>query len=166
MGGESPKRKRTSTFDVESMRNIFLSCSSPRRAHLKEECFKLIESNLATGFMTLATIYALYSSDVLVLGFEKSADTAFTVFSSICFFLFFVEILLQCWVRENYLRTPSIEGFRNAWYDSLLAYSLIDKIKILMKACQIGSFYFWLDVISTLSMIFEVNASHVLCQFI
>ena len=160
MGGDSsPKRKRTSTFDVESVRKIFLNCTASRRFYLKERCYRLIESNLVTGFMTVATIYALYSSDVLVLGFQKSADRLFTVFSSICFFLFFIEIILQCWVRESYLRIPTLKGLQHAYYDAILAPRYVDKINILLKACQVGSFYFWLDVISTVSMIFEVNSN-------
>ena len=152
----SPKKKRSYTFDVESVRQI-LKCTNSCQTNLKEKCQKLLESNSLAALMSIATVYALYSSDVLVLFFDKSADLSFTVVSSIAFFLFLIEIILQCWCREKYLVIPSMQRLKSAWDDVLLKQGKGEKLHIILKALQIGSFYFWLDSMSTVSMIFEVS---------
>ena len=116
----------------------------------KDKCLKLLESNLATSFMTIITMYALYSDDVRVLAFEKSADLVFVILSSIAFFLFLFEILLQCWCRDEYLNIPKravVSGLKGSWKE---------KIESIKSVLFIGSFYFWLDLMATVSMVFEL----------
>jgi hypothetical protein len=62
------------------------------------------------------------------------------------FFAFFLEIMLQCFYKDDYLCLPMWEArqdetFLQTWSGRL----------------QIGSFYFWLDVIATASLILDVN---------
>lgn len=116
----------------------------------KDKCLKFIESNSVTSFMTVITMYALYSDDVRVLGFEKSADLAFVILSSIAFFLFVFEIILQCWCRERYLNFPKRKDL------SCLKGPWKDKIESVKSLLFIGSFYFWLDLMATVSMVFEL----------
>ena len=111
--------------------------------------------------MMLVTIYALYSDDVRVLGFDKSADTTFVVSSSIAFFLFLVEIAVQCWCRDDYIRIPK-DGCRDDYIripkDVQCGKGATNREKweSFRKIVWIGSFYFWLDLMATLSMIFEL----------
>lgn len=159
MGG-SPRKKRPRPciVDVESVCRI-MKCRSPITGGkiIKERCFEMLESNSATAFMTFVTFYVLYSNDVLVLCFDKSSDGIFVAISSVSFFLFLVEILINCWCKEGYLNLPTISGIQNAWDDAMLAPKFTDKVKIVISACHVGSFYFWLDTVSTISMIFEVS---------
>ena len=115
----------------------------------RERSLQFIESTSVTSFMAVVTIYALYSDDVRVLGFDKSADTAFVVSSSIAFFLFLIEIGVQCWCQDNYINIPKdVRCGRDA--------STQEKWESFRKFAWIGSFYFWLDLMATLSMIFEL----------
>ncbi len=115
----------------------------------KERCLEFIESTPVTTFMTVVTIYALYSDDVRLLGFDKSIDPVFIVFSSIAFFLFLIEIGVQCWCRDKYIKVPkNINCGRNASWE--------ERLTVLKDFLKIGSFYFWLDLMATLSMTFEL----------
>ncbi len=118
----------------------------------KDRVLAFTESTPVTAFMTMVTIYALYSDDVRVLAFDKSADNAFIVFSSIAFFLFVVEIGLQCWCRDNYLKIPSVDLRKGCAAEATKA----DRYTCIKSYICIGSFYFWLDLIATLSMVFEL----------
>ena len=99
----------------------------------------LLEDTSVTIIMSLLTIYALFGDDLRLLAFSKTADEVFMIFSSISFFLFLLELLLSCWVKEGYLRLPDLRS--KEWQDKV----------------RIGSFYFWLDLIATASLIFEVS---------
>eukprot|EP00979_Chaetoceros_neogracilis_P005573 scaffold1014_cov274-Chaetoceros_neogracile.AAC.19 len=103
----------------------------------------------------------LPGDDVRVLGFDKSADTTFVVSSSIAFFLFLVEIAVQCWCRDDYIRIPK-DGCRDDYIripkDVQCGKGATNREKweSFRKIVWIGSFYFWLDLMATLSMIFEL----------
>lgn len=132
--------------DLESIQNKKRHCIKLK----KDKCLKFLESNLVTSFMTIITMYALYSDDVRVLAFEKSADLVFVILSSIAFFLFLFEILLQCWCRDEYLNIPKravVSGLKGSWNE---------KIESIKSVLFIGSFYFWLDLMATVSMVFEL----------
>ena len=129
-------------------KNIIFS----EKKQLKDQCVKFLESSLVTAFMTLITIYALFSDDVRVLCFEKGSDTTFVVVSSIAFFLFVIEIGLQCWCRDKYLLLPDAETIK----DLTRAATWSQRLDALRSVFTIGSFYFWLDLMATLSMIFEL----------
>lgn len=117
----------------------------------KDRCLQFIDSSVVTTFMTVVTIYALYSDDVRVLVFNKGADPVFVVFSSIAFFLFLIEIGIQCWCRDKYLKIPNS---KNMYCGSEAMWA--ERWQSLRKLICIGSFYFWLDLLATLSMVFEI----------
>jgi class 3 adenylate cyclase len=126
---------------------------------------RLIDSNAAITFMSLVTVYALYGDDVRILAFEPSSDGAFLAMSTIAFMSFLLEISLLCWCRDNYLQKPDLEALKEIctvrhWNrrESAAAY-----MKELGKALHMGSFYFWLDLISTFSMVIEVRPVEVSC---
>ena len=115
----------------------------------RKRCLQFIESTPVTSFMAVVTIYALYSDDVRVLGFDKSVDTTFVISSSIAFFLFLIEIAVQCWCRDDYINIPKdVQCGKSATNQ--------EKWESFRKIVWIGSFYFWLDLMATISMIFEL----------
>ena len=75
------------------------------------------------GFMVILTLYSLFGDDTRVLVFTKIADDYFYIITSICFFFFSMEIVISCFVRDDY------------WL----------------------GFYFWLDIISTASLLFDIG---------
>ena len=104
------------------------------------------EHPVFTGLMAVLTIWALYNSDIQFAATDKEADTAFEVIISIAFFLFIMEIGMSCLYKPDYWCEPKWEAEEleepyETWYRRLTGW---------------GSFYFWLDWIATLSLIFEV----------
>ena len=96
-------------------------------------------------FMTIITIWALYDDDIRLSATMKSADQTFEIIISIIFFIFLAEIFFQCFYKKDYLWFPPWEPLSNETW-----------IETWIRRAQFGSFYFWLDWISTLSLLFEV----------
>ena len=125
----------------------------------KKIASKAIDANGTIAFMSLVTAYVLYGDDAqILLAFDPGVDRVFLVLSSIAFVLFLIEILLLCWCRDNYLKTPDFNTMKelftlDCWADRISTLSWLGEVG---KAAPIGSFYFWLDLISTLSMVIEM----------
>jgi hypothetical protein len=73
--------------------------------------------------MAVITVYCLFGDDVRQIAFDGNADPVFYVLTIISFFMFTLEIVISCIVRDDY------------WL----------------------GFYFWLDIISTVSLIFDIG---------
>ncbi len=104
------------------------------------------ESSIFTSVMTIFTFWALFQGDIKFSATDKSADDAFEVIISILFFAFLFEIFLQSFYKEDYCSIPSWqslpdETFWETWY----------------RRIQLGGFYFWLDIIATLSLLLDVR---------
>jgi hypothetical protein len=96
-------------------------------------------------FMSIITFWALYDDDIRLSATMKSADQTFEIIISIIFFIFLAEIFFQCFYKKDYLWFPTWEPIsKETW------------IQTWVRRSQFGSFYFWLDWISTLSLLFEV----------
>jgi len=122
---------------------------------LKAQLSRILDSNLVTVFMTVMTTFALFSDDVRVLAFDKEMDNTFVVFSSLAFIMFFLEIGVQCWCREKYLCLPDTETIQDLFAGNIVG-GKWKKFLTFWGALQFGSFYFWLDILATVSMIFEI----------
>ncbi len=126
----------------------------------KKIASEAIDANGTIAFMSLVTAYVLYGDDAqILLAFDPGVDRVFLVLSSIAFVLFLIEILLLCWCRDNYLKTPDFKSMKElftleCWADRISTLSWLGEVG---KAAPIGSFYFWLDLISTLSMVIEMH---------
>jgi hypothetical protein len=105
----------------------------------------ITESLPVTILMSLFTIWALFSDDIRLAATTKEADMGFMIVISIAFILFSLELLAGCIYKENYLCLPD--------FKPLPQETLTQKIR---RICTFGSFYFWLDLIATVSLIFEV----------
>ena len=117
-----------------------------------------IDSNGAIAFMSLLTVYALYSDDVRIIAFPPNVDVVFLALSAVAFVFFLLEILLLCWCKVGYLRRPDFNAIRDvcciyAWNNRRSTMGWISEV---WNVLQPGSFYFWLDLISTLSMVIEM----------
>lgn len=111
---------------------------------------KIGENPLFSFTMIIMTIWALYQTDIRLAGTDLEADTGFEAVISIIFFFFLFEIGLQCLYKNEYFERPKWspepdETWLDTWY----------------RRTQIGSFYFWLDWIAALSLIFEVRRTAV-----
>lgn len=119
----------------------------------------LIDANVSIVFMSLVTIFVLYGDDArILLGLDPGVDEVFLVLTSIAFVLFSIEIMLLCWCRENYFKTLNLMTLRElftleCWAERISTQSWLSEVK---TAVSIGSFYFWLDLISTLSMMIDM----------
>ena len=97
-------------------------------------------------FMAVLTIWALYSDDLRLAFSDENADLGFDVVITLTFILFLVEIFAQSFYKADYLPIPEwkrqpYESWFNCWY----------------RRSQVGSFYFWLDWIATLSLILQMQ---------
>lgn len=119
------------------------------------ERFKLFlesigENAVFTGAMSVITIWTLFQADIRLAGTSKDADTGFLVLISIIFFLFIFEITIQSIYKKDYCKLPNFTPdpdetfFQSIW-----------------RRIQFGSFYFWLDWIATLTLVFEVKFSQI-----
>lgn len=104
------------------------------------------ESLPVTIIMSLFTIWALFSDDIRLAATDSTADEGFMVVISIAFFLFLLEIFAASFYKEGYLCLPNFTPTPGE-----------SKWDIVKRLCNFGSFYFWLDWIATLSLIFEVK---------
>ncbi len=123
-----------------------LTPQQQRLAKAKATVEYFAESYFFVGLMSAYTLWALYNDDIRLSACDKDADLGFEVVISIGFFLFVLEICASCFYKDDYFVLPDFkrqedEGF----FDSL------------WRRAQIGSFYFWLDIIATASLILEVQ---------
>lgn len=81
--------------------------------------------------MAIVTIYALFGDDIRILSVNKDGDDAFFVLTIICMVCFSIEIALTSISKPEYIFNVN----------------LIYRTK----------FYFWLDIISTVTMILDIG---------
>lgn len=116
------------------------------------EMFKLglkaiIESRQITAIMAIFTVWALFGDDIRLAATGKEADEAFLKLISVIFFCFILELICVSIYKPDYFVLPE--------FAKLPGESNFQMVK---RICTgVGSFYFWLDVIATVSLIFEVN---------
>ena len=95
-------------------------------------------------FMSLITFWALFSDNIRIAGGTYEDDAGFDGFMSLVFFLFVLEIILSFYAKKDY---RGVLDFKDVT-------SMND---FLYRLQNIGSFFFWLDIIATLSLMFEVT---------
>lgn len=113
----------------------------------------IIEHPVFVATMSVLTIWTLFSGDILLAACKKNADEGFVTITSIAFFLFLFEIIGVSVYKSDYLHIPDFHRKLNE-----------TDYEYFMRCMEIGSFYFWLDIIATASLLFEV--SHTLLYFV
>lgn len=106
------------------------------------------ESSTFISFMVVLALFSIFSDDIRLSSFSKSADAGFGAATTAIFFVFLLEILMTCYYKEDYMTLPSMrkrskEKGPTTW-------------KSLIKRFKLGSFYFWLDLIAAFSLVVEV----------
>lgn len=108
---------------------------------------QVLGSHYCHIFMFIVTIWTLFSDSIKHCTLDVATDDIFDTIISVAFFLFVLEILLSLFSEPDYRSIPEfiLRPMEN-WGSMIL------------RCCQIGSFYLWLDLIATLSLIFEVSS--------
>ena len=111
--------------------------------YVKGTITHLVDGKPVTILMAVVTFYALFGDDFR-LGFcPKEADTTFMVLSSISFFLFAIELVLNSLGKtECGPRNPAKGGWRERFF-GIKGY--------------LFSFFFLLDFVATLSLLPEIT---------
>jgi class 3 adenylate cyclase len=117
-----------------------------------------LDSNATITFMSLITVYALYGDDVRIIAFQPNVDIVFLTLSAVASAFFLIEISLLCWCKDGYLRRPDLTAIGDicSMYAWNKRKSTFEWLSQLWNVLQPGSFYFWLDLISTFSMVIEM----------
>jgi class 3 adenylate cyclase len=113
----------------------------------KKQVAKFVSSVYFKIFMTILTIYSLFSDDFRVVFTQSAeADKAFDACSTITFFCFLLEVTAMALTQfQVYFRWPTMTRL----HKEPLGESILRRV-------QIGSFYFWLDVVATLTLLMEM----------
>ena len=132
--------------------------ASEWRNKLKQSMNNFLTSPMYAATIAIFTLWALFSDDIRLGATDKSSDLGFSILISIIFFAFILEMAIRIWCEEGYFVIPvwDIEKFETN----------VQKIYRLIK---IGSFYFWVDFLSTLTLVVEVSEHIVIiiiCYFI
>ena len=142
---ESEKDRRES---VEDLAMIPLPVKPPPTLYQRflTQLESIVENNFTTALMSLFTLWALFGTDIKLAATSKDSDNAFLVIISIIFFFFVAELVAVSLYKPQYLVIPD--------------FHLKPNESQFQRLCRVafgfGSFYFWLDLIATVSLIFEV----------
>lgn len=140
---------------VESMRkaNMIINAENGAEKNYRWKKFTkhlghAVDSKVVVGIMTILTIYSLFSDDFRVVYTQSAeADAVFEILSSITFFCFLIEVSALAIVRfgDYFMWPTTFKRLPNEKFGESLS-----------RRLQIGSFYYWLDVIATLTLLMEM----------
>jgi hypothetical protein len=107
----------------------------------------LITSRAWIGTLLVLTLFSVFAYDAR-LACGKDADTGFLSATVIVLAAFILEIVVLCIALERYFELPcqvrqSGGSSRSRW-------------SVMLELISFGSFQFWLDVASALSLVFEI----------
>ena len=116
------------------------------------------ESTFFISFMIFLALFSIFSDDIRLSSTTKSADLSFEAVISVIFFILIIEILMSCYYKEDYMTLPSFKKRSKdkgppTW-------------KSYYKRFSFGSFYFWLDLIASFSLVVEVRFLSALIFFL
>jgi len=140
---------------VETMRKANMAINAELGAEknyrwkkFKKHLNHVVDSKFVIGIMTILTVYSLFSDDFRVVYTQSAkADAVFESLSSVTFFCFLIEVSALAVVRfGDYFMWP--KTFQRLPQEKLG--------ESLSRRLQIGSFYYWLDVIATLTLLMEM----------
>jgi len=112
----------------------------------KKKLEKFLDGPTFVTFMMILTFWALFSNDIRVSVLPKEADAPFEIIVTIAFFLFVFEIVATSIVKPLYILLPDWEAKEGeSTFDTWT------------RRCVFGDFYFWLDWMATLTLLFEIS---------
>lgn len=147
-----------SDTEIESLNHKQTATATAKLNQAKILVNKFLDSNATITFMSFITVYALYGDDVRIIAFQPNVDIIFLAISAVASAFFLIEISLLCWCKEGYLRRPDLSAIGDvcSMYAWKKRKSTFEWLSNLWNVMQPGSFYFWLDLISTFSMVIEM----------
>jgi len=117
---------------------------------------RLINTMVWNGLIILFTVVLLFGTQVQDLWCHKSSDVAFDVLFTCSFVFLIFDVLLRSVADPNYFGfTVGRRDFRSL--DGESAYSRSDAWCGLHTCFQLGSFMFWCDLLSTLSLLWDIS---------
>ena len=103
---------------------------------------------LMSGFMyssfwqllqVVFTVLLLFGSQVQELWTPKEADVVFDVLFSIALGVFLLDMIIRCFLEPQYFEFSTPKS-KTAW-----------------GSCRLGSFMFWCDLISSMTLLFDIS---------
>lgn len=120
----------------------------------KQRSLRFLNSIPYLVFSTLITVIAIFLSDVRLAVTPPSADKFFTVLASLCLVQFAIELVRHAWSRAQTLAFAScIISAHSQNSQSSQVWTSAVKPGYFLK-----SFWFWLDLISTASLLLDIPA--------
>ena len=116
----------------------------------------LINTRVWNGFTILFTVILLFGTQIQDLWCPKSSDVAFDVLFTCSFIFLIIDVLLRSVADPSYfVFTVGRRDFRSL--DGESAFVRSDALCGLHTCLQIGSFMFWCDLLSTLSLLWDIS---------
>ena len=107
----------------------------------------VMESYKFSFVMIVFSLWSLFSDDIRISSTTKAADVGFDAVISIIFFSFLFEIGVNCYYKDDYFIWPN-------WNSEIVKETLW---RTWLRRLQLGSFYFWLDLIASGSLLLEMD---------
>ena len=111
-------------------------------------CNKIVSNMYFQGVMGIFSVFSLYAADIAILVNEdKEVYEGFETGLSIAFFLFLLEIILTSIAKRKYFQWP--DSFERQESETLF--------QSLKRRLAIGSFYFYLELLGTLTILVDMS---------
>jgi hypothetical protein len=107
---------------------------------------QFFENQWTQTVLGVMIVWSLFNDDIRLTTSDDGDDIIFTVIISVLFFIFVIEILAAAMYKPDYILLPE-------WSEDPDE----SAIQRWQKFFQFGSFYFWLDIIATFSLVIEVG---------
>lgn len=151
---------RASTANMEGgIKEQVATHDQPEQSIYQKNVESFINSNASQTLLNIVTVYALFGDDVKTLAFSGAdeskfaADKAFLIVSTFAFALFNLELCGQVYAVPGYFppweRIPGVPRYKQIFRPLMNGKLALD--------IPTGSFFFWLDLIATYSLIFELS---------
>eukprot|EP01138_Halocafeteria_seosinensis_P007144 gb/GECG01007305.1/.p1 GENE.gb/GECG01007305.1/~~gb/GECG01007305.1/.p1 ORF type:complete len:1112 (+),score=118.33 gb/GECG01007305.1/:1-3336(+) len=94
-----------------------------------------------TCLLMLFVLFSVFGLDIVIITSGEEADRTYEVLASVCFFFFLIDVAIAAWTR-SYISNDAKESKRHLFCCNVRGY--------------LFSFFFWLDLLTSLSMIFDI----------
>lgn len=94
--------------------------------------YKVMNNSVTQLFILSLTIYTLFSEDYQVLTSDKQLDIYYDLCTIACMFVFFMELLIFCFVKDDYLNSYSF------WFDTLSLITLLQNVDMVTNLYTIA----------------------------
>eukprot|EP00980_Cylindrotheca_fusiformis_P031522 scaffold26496_cov113-Cylindrotheca_fusiformis.AAC.5 len=121
--------------------------SSPAMNATSAFLMRLIRSIVWRGLMMVFSIYLLFGSQLRLLWVPSSLDGVFDVVSTVTLAFFVVDMTIRMLVDSNYFSFSLCSG--GGGYGT--------EAKESSGTCAVGSFMFWCDLVSTMTLLWDIS---------